>query len=126
MRPVVATQTTTGAGSVIPLDIYIAPFQVSVAVTTDGSADYDVQHTFDDIFDPTVTPSWFTSSNPADYAFELLQEDGNLILQENGDSLLLEGENNSVFIDFPVRAVRTFVYSTTGTVTTTVIQAGIR
>lgn len=126
MRPVVTTQTMTGAGSVIPLDIYIAPFQVSVAVTTDGSADFDVQHTFDDVFDPTVTPKWNNATNPSDYAFELLQESGDLILQENGDSILLENEANSVFIDFPVRAVRTFAYSLSGTLTTTVIQAGIR
>ena len=46
----------------IPTDIFVSPFNVGfgVVMTGGGKQTVRVEHTFDDIFDPNVTPVAFT------------------------------------------------------------------
>jgi len=102
MRPVVVSKTGTGSSSVVPLDHYQSPFNVGFGVVVSGTVNYTVQHTFDDIFDASVTPVWFNHPTIASLA---VNADGNYA--------------------FPVRAVKVLVNSGAGTATMTVIQAGM-
>jgi hypothetical protein len=102
MRPVVVSKTGTGSSSVVPLDHYQSPFNVGFGVVVSGTVNYTVQHTFDDIFDASVTPVWFSHPTIASLA---VNADGNYA--------------------FPVRALKVLVNSGSGTATMTVIQAGM-
>lgn len=108
MRPIRVTVGSQAASSVIPLDMYKDPFNVSIGVSLSAGASltYSVQHTFDDVnapgFDPT-TATWFTNSGLSAKTTSL---DGNYA--------------------FPVTAVRLNVTTyVSGTATMTVIQAGM-
>ena len=103
MRPIVLTKTGTGASSNMAVtDHYQSPFNVGIGVVVSGTVNYTIQHTFDDVLDGAVTPTWFNHPTLASLA---TSADGNYA--------------------FPVRAVRVFVNSGTGTATATVIQAGM-
>lgn len=100
MRPTTISQTGAGSTAAIPLDIY-GQFNVGIACVVDGTVNYDVQLTWDDVQNPAVTPTWF-------------------------DDAALAGETTSQYggITTPCRAVRLTVNSGAGTVTMTVIQEG--
>lgn len=102
MRPVVVTQQGAGSSATVPLDHYQNPFQVGIGVVVSGTVNYTIQHTFDDIFDAAVTPTWFSHPTLASLA---ANADGNYA--------------------FPIRAVKVLVNSGTGSATATVIQAGM-
>lgn len=105
MKPVVVAKTNTGASSVVPLDHFQNPFNVGLGCVIAGSPTYTIQHTFDDVLDASVTPTWF--SHP-DLTGQTANADGNYA--------------------FPIRAVRinvTAVGASTDSVTLTVIQAGM-
>jgi len=89
-------------GPTFPLDYKANAFSVSLALTLTGTISLTVQHTFDDIFDTSVTPVWFPH---ASLVTKVANSDGNYA--------------------FPVRATRLLVNSlTTGaTVTFSVIQS---
>lgn len=59
MRPVNQTVTTAASGAWIPLDITEQPFNCTVACRNLGGATYQVDYTYDDIFDTAVTPAVF-------------------------------------------------------------------
>ena len=101
MRPIVLAQTGSGSSSAAPMDHYITPFNVGFGVVTSGTVTYTVQHTFDDVFNAAVTPTWFSHPN---IAAQTASADGNYA--------------------FPVRAIRVNVSSGSGTATLTIIQAG--
>ena len=108
MRPIRVTVGAQAVSSVVPLDTYQNPFNVSigVALSAGASLTYSVQHTFDDVqapgFDPS-TATWFTNSGLSAKTTSL---DGNYTL--------------------PVTALRLNVTSYSGgTATMTVIQAGM-
>lgn len=64
MRPQEITQTGTGATAWIPVNYRQSPFNIGFgAVIISGTATYTVQHTFDDVYDPNVTPVAFDNSN---------------------------------------------------------------
>lgn len=102
MRPIVLTKTGTGSSGTAAMDHYRDPFNVGIGVVVSGTVNYTIQHTFDDIFDPAVTPVWF--SHPS--------------LQ----SLTGNADGNYAF---PVRGIKVLVNSGAGTATATVIQAGM-
>lgn len=64
--PVFSKKTVTVAASAasssgwIPLDQHQTPFNVGFGVVTTDTVAYRVEHTFDDVFDPDVTPTAFT------------------------------------------------------------------
>jgi hypothetical protein len=86
------------------MDHYRTPFNVGFGVVSpDGGTTYSVQHTFDDVLNSSVTPTWFDHTS---YATPL------------------SGNTNANYA-FPVRAIRLNVAVGTGTVTATIIQAGM-
>lgn len=103
MRPQVQTVSSQTTGAAIPLDWRLDPFNVSLGCVVSGGANltYKVQHTFDNVLDASVTPTWFDHSS---ITGQTGNKDGNYA--------------------FPVTAVRLNVTAFTGgSVTMTVIQA---
>lgn len=98
MRPTSVTVTSTTPSAWIPLDIYQTPFNVGFGVVkgNTGTVTYKVEHTFDDVFDPTVTPTAF---DHATFTGKTASADGNYA--------------------FPVRAIRLNAGTVTGDVTCT-------
>jgi hypothetical protein len=75
---------------------------IGCVINGGGTLTYKVQHTFDDVFDSTVTPVWFDHST---ITGKTTNADGNYA--------------------FPVRAVRLNVTAyTSGSVTMTLLQIG--
>lgn len=124
MRQIVVTETGTGSSGAIPLDTYISPFQVSIGVAMDSTSEVVIQHTFDNVLDSSVTPTWYPTASSASDESYLLQEDGYQILQEDSSAILTGDYAFSTTITFPVSAVRLNTLSNGGTVTMTVLQAG--
>lgn len=102
MRPITLTKTGTGSSSLAVLDHYLTPFNVAIGAVVSGTVNYTIQHTFDDVLDSSVTPTWF---NHPTMAALTANSDGNYA--------------------FPVRAVKILINSGTGSVTAKVIQAGM-
>jgi len=102
MRAITITKTGAGSSSVAPLDTYRNPFNVGLGIVVSGTVNYTIQHTFDDIYNSSITPVWF--SHPT-----LL----NLTVNADGNYA------------FPVRAVKILVNSGAGSATATIIQAGM-
>lgn len=103
MRPVKVTVSSQTESATIPLDWRQEDFKVALGVVLSGGAvlTYTVEHTFDDIQDASVTPTWLPNSGL--------------------DSLTATDDGN---IAFPVRACRLNVTAyTSGDATLTVIQA---
>lgn len=103
MRPFIVAQTGVGNSDAQVLDIIRNPFQVGFGVVVSGTVTYTVEHTFDNVMQAGVTPTWF--AHP-DVAAETTNQDGTYA--------------------FPVRAIRLSVTSGSGTATLTAIQAGHR
>lgn len=59
MRPVIYTLTGVADGATIPINLGVAPTNIGLGVIITGTITYTVQHTFDDIWDSTVVPTWF-------------------------------------------------------------------
>ena len=125
MRQIVVSTTTTGVSNPVVLDHYIAPFQVSVGFAMSSGSDVELQHTYSNILDSSVTPVWYTTTASTADEGLLLQEDGYELLQENGYALLTGDQNFSHYIDYPVAALRLNTITNGGTVTMTVLQAGM-
>jgi hypothetical protein len=102
MRPITVTVTGVGSSVAIPTDYFTNPFNIGFGAVATGTVDYTIEHTFDNIQDPTAAITWFPHPTVFD---EAASQDGNYA--------------------FPVTAVRlTNNIGTTGSVTLTVIQAG--
>lgn len=102
MRPIITVVTGVANGTPVPMDHYQSPFNVGLGAVITGTATYSVQHTFDDVQDPSVTPTWFSHSTMTAVT---TNADGNYA--------------------FPVRAIRLSVAASTGSVALTIIQAGM-
>lgn len=101
MRPIVVAKTATGSSNWIPLDYVQADFFVGLGLVITGTLSTDVEHTFDNIQDASVTPTAFKHSTLVN---KTASADGNY--------------------SFPVRGVRITNNSGTGTATLTIIQGG--
>lgn len=107
MRPVVVTTSDASGGvktsNPVPMDIYGRP-EVSLQADVTGTANYTVQQTLDDVFDSTVSPTWF----------------------DHPDSTLVaataDAQGNYAYIP---RAIRLKQNSGSGSVRLTIIQAGV-
>ena len=102
MRPQVIKQTGTGSTAWIPLDYKQSPFNVGFGVVVSGTITYDVEHTFDDVYNSTITPTAFKHS-----------------------SLTSQTTNKDSNYAFPIRAIRLNNTAGTGTSTITILQ-GLR
>lgn len=110
MRQVIQTYSfadegASGVTAPVPLDQYISPFNVSLAIVPAGTATFTVQYTFDDPFAADFTAATATWFNHPDLTSESGNMDGNFA--------------------FPVRATRLNVSATDADVTFYVTQAGI-
>ena len=87
--------------AIVPIDHLAENFAVGFGVVRVADCTFKVQHTFDNIFDPAVTPTWFDHSSVVG---KTANTDGNYA--------------------FPVRAIKVVVTAgTTGSATMTVLQA---
>ena len=102
MRPQELSITGTGVSAWIPLDYKQNPFNVGFGVVVNGTITYDIEHTFDDVFDSTVTPTAFKHST---LVSQTANKDGNYA--------------------FPIRAIRLNNTAGTGDTTLTILQ-GLR
>lgn len=79
MRPTTVTQSAAGTSAWIPLDYKQNPFNVGLGLVISGTNTVDVEHTFDDVFDSTITPTAFkhstltakTTNSDGNYAFPI-------------------------------------------------------
>lgn len=104
MRPQVVTVGSATTSATLPVDWRQNPFGVSIAcvVNGGGTLTYKVQHTLDDVFDPTITPTWLDHS-----------------------ALTGKSANADGNYAFPVKAIRLNVTAyTSGSVTMTLVQSG--
>ncbi len=102
MRPQIFSITGTGQTAWIPLDYKQSPFNVGFGVVVNGTVTYDIEHTFDDVFDTAVTPTAFKHSV---LTAQTTNKDGNYIV--------------------PIRAIRINNTAGTGSTTVTLLQ-GVR
>ena len=102
MRPIVVTTSGVSISAPAVMDHYISPFNVGMGVVITGAATYTVQHTFDNVLDPSVTPTWFTHPTLS--------------------GLIANADGNYAF---PVRAIRLNQTAGAGSAALTVIQAGM-
>jgi len=102
MRPQVISITGTGTTAWIPLDYKQNPFNVGFGAVVSGTVTYDIEHTFDDIFNTAVTPTAFKH-----------------------ETLVSQSANQDGNYAFPIRAVRINNTAGTGSTTLTLLQ-GLR
>jgi hypothetical protein len=103
MRQVVFTVTGVGASQVYPVDTYISPSNMGLAVLVTGTITYKVQYTFDDVFAPTyvaASGNWF--DHPT----------------------LVGSASGSSNIAYPVTGIRLITTAGSGSAALTIIQAG--
>ncbi len=104
MRPAKTSVTGVAASTAVPLDIYCPTFNVGLYAVVSGTVTYTVQATGDDVFDSTVTPTWFSVSIAA---------------------MVGATANQSGNLTQPARAVRINQTAGTGTTTLTVVQQSL-
>lgn len=100
MRPVTLTVTGVGTSAPVPMDFRAQNFNIGFGCEITGTATYGVQHTFDDIYNPAITPVWFN------HAFV------------NGVTTNMDGN-----YAFPIRAMRLNVSASTGSVTINILSS---
>ena len=108
MRPVRVTVGALGVSNPIILDHYQRPFSVGIgaALSAGASLTFSIEHTFDDVFAASFNPAAAVWYSDASLASKSASTTGNYA--------------------YPVMAIRINVTSwTSGSVTMTVIQAGI-
>jgi len=98
MRRVIQAITGIANGATVPVDSRSTNFGIGFGVVISGTITYTVQHTFDDIYNPAVTPTWF---NNAYAVAQTANIDGNYA--------------------FPVAAIRLITTAGTGTATMTAL-----
>lgn len=101
MRRVVQSVTGVANGVTIPVNNESISFGCGFGCVVTGTITYSVQHTFDDIWNPAITPTWF---NHAFVVGATANQDGNYA--------------------FPVAAIRVIGTAGTGTVTLTALFNG--
>lgn len=99
MRRVVQSVSGVANGATIPVNNESIAFGVGFGVVVTGTITYTVQHTFDDIYNPAVTPTWF---NHAYVNAQTANADGNYA--------------------YPVAAIRLISTAGTGSATITVLS----
>jgi hypothetical protein len=77
MKPTSVTVSSVASSNAIPVDSTQNAFAVGMGLVITGTGTYKVQHTFDNVMDSTVTPTWFdhavitgkTANTDGNYAF---------------------------------------------------------
>lgn len=101
MRPIYVTLSDASGGAKtsdpIPLDQYARP-QISLQVNVTGTANFTVQQTLDDIFDPAVTPVWVDHPDTALVGATATAQ-GNYAYVPKATRIVLNSGNGSVKFD---------------------------
>ena len=105
MKAIVLTATGVQATPVAATNANVSPFNIGFGVAVNGSVTYTVQHTFDDVYASGFAPASATWYNHPSVQGQTISMDGNYA--------------------FPVRGIRVNITSGTGSVTATILQAGI-
>jgi len=79
MRPVTVTSSGVSTSAIVPVDYLQDTFKIGFGAVVTGAATYTIQHTFDNVLDSTVTPTWFshvdvvgaTTSRDGNYAYPI-------------------------------------------------------
>lgn len=100
MRRVVITSAGVGNSIPVPMDHRAQVFNVGIQVVVSATATFNVQATLDNIYDSTITPTWFSLSG---FTAGTASAIGNLTI--------------------PVAAIRLNTSANTGNVTMTLLQA---
>jgi hypothetical protein len=99
MQRRVTIVTGTGVSGPVHVDTDMVPMNIGFGVVISATASYTVEHTFDDLRDAAITPTWF----PHPFvAAQTTNKDGNYAM--------------------PITAYRLNVAASTGTVTMTSLQ----
>lgn len=104
MRPTSVTVGSATTSATLPVNWRANVFNLGIGCTISAGANlvYKVQHTFDNVFDPDVTPVWF--DHPV---------------------IVSAVSNMNGSYDLPVQAIRLNVISyTSGNVTLTIVSQG--
>lgn len=104
MRPVRVSTSGVSVSPVVPIDQYLNPTNIGLAVDITGAVTYTVEHTFEDVFDPAFNPAtatWFPHPTL--------------------DGLIVDADGNYAF---PPSACRLNQTLGAGSAILTVIQAG--
>lgn len=105
MRPTSVTVSSQAASAAIPVDYTQANFNLGISVVSTGTSTWSVQMTMDNVFDPSVTPTWIA------------------VPSASGLEAGAGGTNEVGSVTVPCRAVRLNVSAyTSGSVTMTVVQ----
>ena len=105
MRPTSVTVSSQTASAAIPVDYTQANFNLGISVISSGTNTWSVQMTMDDVFNPSVTPTWVAVPSASGL--------------EAGSG----GTNEVGNVTCPCRAVRLNVSAwTSGSATMTVVQ----
>ena len=96
-RPIVKSLVGAGTGAWLPVDRFSPT--TSIAVVVNGTTNYTVQHTLDDVLNSSATPTAF---NHATLNGQTTSQDGNYA--------------------FPLSAIRVVNNSGSGTTTITILQ----
>lgn len=107
MRRVIQTVTGVANSPVIPLDHRAQVFNVGIECLVSATATYNVQYTLDDIYNPSVTPTWFNVTTT---------------IPTSGTVLTGASANQVASVTVPCSAMRLNVTASTGTVTITILQ----
>ena len=59
MRNVVINQSGVGVSAWAPVDRNLVPFNLGYAAVITGSPTYAIEYTYDNVFDPSITPTAF-------------------------------------------------------------------
>ena len=98
-RPTSISKTGTGTSAWVPVDYRQSVTNIGLGVVINGTITYDIEHTFDDIQDATVTPVAFKNA-----------------------TLTAQTTNKDGAYNAPIRAIRINNTAGTGTTTLTIIQ----
>ena len=106
MRPVRITQAGVGRSVVVPIDQYLNPTSIALgcAIISGSVTDYNIEHTFDDVFDENFNPA--------------------TAVWHEHDTLNTLSANADGNYAFPPRGICINIIAGTGTVQLDIVQAG--
>lgn len=98
-RPTSISKTGTGTSAWVPVDYRQSVTNIGLGAVVNGTITFDIEHTFDDIYDTTVTPTAFKHA-----------------------TMTAQTANKDGSYNAPIRAVRINNTAGSGTTTLTIIQ----
>lgn len=104
MNRIVLNYTAANSGAIIPLNFNNVDVRIAFGCVVTGTVNYTVNHTYDDIYNAAITPTWWPDGQSSLVGATTSQE-GNFVL--------------------PISAMQVIINSGTGSVNVTILQQGI-